>query len=80
MLTTLERLASDAIREPGATKWQRSSDEAFAHAIECGAFTERSNCLNTVDDFMYMWTVATMTGDVDVFKHRDTRQYFDVKL
>ena len=62
------------------TKTFRDAGEAFAHAIKCGALTERSDCLNTVDDFMYMWSVATMAGSIDVFKHKDTKQYFNVNI
>ncbi len=68
-------------REPDLTKWQRSEDDAFEHALTTDALSKRHDAVNNVDDFMYMWTVGGEHGDhVDVFKHKRTRRYLYVAL
>ena len=50
-------------------------EAAFNHAIEVGALSTDPTHPDYAGNYMYMHTAA---GNVDVFKHIDTRQYLYV--
>ena len=51
------------------------SDQAFERAIAAGVLSENPRSPLYAGNYMYMHTAA---GNVDVFKHIDTRQYLYV--